>query len=119
MPSIRTFFEENNLLGMTGVDTPALTIKARVHYVGPHSLWGAMTGRTQWPLRKRRRPYAISSPSLKYRAGNLTVSRSGKRIAVIDLGIKKNMLTSLSKRNRDLLSFPIQRHIGSGWFLQA
>ena len=31
MPSIRTFFEENNLLGMTGVDTRALTIKARVH----------------------------------------------------------------------------------------
>ena len=31
---------------------------------------------------------------------------SGKRIAVIDLGIKKNMLTSLSKRNGDLYVFP-------------
>jgi carbamoyl-phosphate synthase small subunit len=31
---------------------------------------------------------------------------SGKRIAVIDLGIKKNQLTSLSKRNGDLYVFP-------------
>ena len=30
-PSIRSFFEENRLLGMSGVDTRALTIKTRVH----------------------------------------------------------------------------------------
>jgi carbamoyl-phosphate synthase small subunit len=34
------------------------------------------------------------------------VHGSGKRIAVIDLGIKKNMITSLSKRHGDLYVFP-------------
>jgi carbamoyl-phosphate synthase small subunit len=38
--------------------------------------------------------------------GPYHVKGSGKRIAVIDLGIKKNMITSLAKRKGDLYVFP-------------
>jgi carbamoyl-phosphate synthase small subunit len=46
------------------------------------------------------------SRSPKSPAKNRTGSRKRETIAVIDLGIKKNMLTSLSKRNGDLYVFP-------------
>jgi len=82
LPSIRTFFEEQHLLGMTGVDTRALTIKARVHGTMRAALVvEAMTAHMQSRSPKRARPSAISSRSPKSPAKNRTISPvPGKRL---------------------------------------
>jgi carbamoyl-phosphate synthase small subunit len=106
--TIRTFFEENGLLGMTGVDTRALTIKARVHGTMRAALVvGSDDGAYAVGLAKRTPTICdiIPIPEVSCKEP-YHIPGSGKRIAVIDLGIKKNMLLSLSKRNGDLCIFP-------------
>lgn len=107
-PSIRSFFEENSLLGMSGVDTRALTIKTRVHGTMRAALVvGSDDGEYAVNLAKRTPqitdiiPIPEVSCKQPYR-----VEGKGKRIAVIDLGIKKNMIISLAKRGGDLYVFP-------------
>jgi carbamoyl-phosphate synthase small subunit len=107
-PSIRSFFEENQLLGMTGIDTRALTIRTRVHGTMRAALVvGSDDG--EYAVSLARKTPTISDivpiPEVSCRAP-YRIPGSGKRIAVIDLGIKKNQLTSLSKRNGDLYVFP-------------
>jgi carbamoyl-phosphate synthase small subunit len=107
-PSIRSFFEDNNLLGMSGVDTRALTIKTRVHGTMRAALVvGSDDG--EYAIQLARRTPLISDivpiPEVSCKEP-YHVHGSGKRIAVIDLGIKKNMITSLSKRQGDLYIFP-------------
>lgn len=107
-PSIRSFFEDNNLLGMSGVDTRALTIKTRVHGTMRAALVvGSDDG--EYAIQLARRTPLISDivpiPEVSCKEP-YHVHGSGKRIAVIDLGIKKNMITSLSKRQGDLYVFP-------------
>jgi carbamoyl-phosphate synthase small subunit len=106
--SIRSYFEENDLLGMTGIDTRALTIRTRVHgtmraalVVGSDDGGYAVSLAKKTPTISDIIPIPEVSCEAPYR-----IPGSGKRIAVIDLGIKKNQLTSLSKRNGDLYVFP-------------
>jgi carbamoyl-phosphate synthase small subunit len=107
-PSIRSFFEEKNLYGMTGVDTRALTIKTRVHgtmraamVVGSDDGDYAVRLARKPPGQQEINPIPEVSCKEQYR-----VQGSGKRIAVLDLGIKKNMITSLMQRKGDLTIFP-------------
>ncbi|PKL68531.1 MAG: carbamoyl phosphate synthase small subunit [Methanomicrobiales archaeon HGW-Methanomicrobiales-1] len=107
-PSIRSYFEENHLLGMSGVDTRALTIKTRVHGTMRAALVvGSDDGDYAVSLAKRTPqitdivPIPEVSCKQPYR-----IEGKGKRIAVIDLGIKKNMITSLAKRGGDIHVFP-------------
>ena len=107
-PSIRSFFEENHLLGMTGIDTRALTIRTRVHgtmraalVVGSDDGEYAVSLARKTPTISDIVPIPEVSCTAPYR-----IPGSGKRVAVIDLGIKKNQLTSLSKRNGNLFVFP-------------
>jgi carbamoyl-phosphate synthase small subunit len=107
-PSIRSFFEENHLLGMSGVDTRALTIKTRVHGTMRAALVvGSDDG--DCAIQLARKTLSISDivpiPEVSCKEP-YQVRGSGKRIAVIDLGIKKNMITSLAKRQGDLHVFP-------------
>jgi carbamoyl-phosphate synthase small subunit len=107
-PSIRSFFEENHLLGMSGIDTRALTIRTRVHGTMRAALVvGSDDGEYAVSLARRTPTICdiIPIPEVSCRAP-YHIPGSGKRIAVIDLGIKKNQLTSLSKRNGDLYVFP-------------
>ncbi len=107
-PSIRTFFEENSLLGITGVDTRALTIKARVHGTMRAALVvGSDDGEYAVALARRTPTICdiVPIPEVSCREP-YRIPGSGKRIAVIDLGIKKNMLTSLARRGGDLYVFP-------------
>ena len=107
-PTLRTFFEEHSLLGMTGVDTRALTIKARVHGTMRAALVvGSDDGAYAVSLAQKSPTICdiVPIPEVSCREP-YNIPGSGKRIAVIDLGIKKNMLTSLSKRNGDLYVFP-------------
>lgn len=107
-PSIRSFFEEHNLLGMTGVDTRALTISTRVHGTMRAALVvGSDDGDAAVSLARKTPQITdiVPIPEVSCRAP-YRVPGTGKRIAVIDLGIKKNMITSLSKRGGDLYVFP-------------
>jgi carbamoyl-phosphate synthase small subunit len=106
--SIRSFFEENNLLGITGVDTRALTIKLRVHGTMRAALVvGSDDGEAAVRLARRTPTISDIIPIPEVSCTEpYHVPGSGKRIAVIDLGIKKNMITSLSKRGGDLFVFP-------------
>jgi carbamoyl-phosphate synthase small subunit len=107
-PSIRSFFEENHLLGMSGVDTRALTIKLRVHGTMRAALVvGSDDG--DYAVELARRTLSISDivpiPEVSCKEP-YHIPGSGKRIAVIDLGIKKNQITSLANRQGDLYVFP-------------
>ncbi|HZK29884.1 MAG TPA: glutamine-hydrolyzing carbamoyl-phosphate synthase small subunit, partial [Methanoregula sp.] len=114
LPSFRSFFEENNLLGMSGVDTRALTIKTRVHGTMRAALVaGSDDG--DYAVQLARRTPSISDivpiPEVSCRAP-YHIPGSGKRIAVIDLGIKKNQITSLANRQGDLYVFPYNARSG-------
>ncbi len=107
-PSIRSFFEENRLLGMSGVDTRALTIKTRVHGTMRAALVvGSDDG--EYAIQLARRTLSISDivpiPEVSCKEP-YHIPGSGKRIAVIDLGIKRNQITSLANRQGDLYVFP-------------
>jgi carbamoyl-phosphate synthase small subunit len=107
-PSIRSFFEEQHLLGITGVDTRALTIRTRVHGTMRAALVvGSDDG--DYAIKLARKTLSISDiipiPEVSCKEP-YHIHGSGKRIAVIDLGIKKNMITSLSRRKGDLYVFP-------------
>jgi|WetSurMetagenome_2_1015567.scaffolds.fasta_scaffold01050_4 carbamoyl-phosphate synthase small subunit len=107
-PTIRSFFEERGLYGMSGVDTRALTIKTRVHgtmraamVVGSDDGASAVALARRPPAHDEIVPIPLVSCKKAYH-----VHGSGKRIAVLDLGIKKNMITSLMERKGDLTVFP-------------
>jgi carbamoyl-phosphate synthase small subunit len=107
-PSVRSFFEENGLLGMTGVDTRALTILTRVHgTMRAAMVVGSDDG--DYAVKLAQKTLSISDivpiPEVSCRQP-YHVPGTGKRIAILDLGIKKNMITSLSRRNGDLYVFP-------------
>jgi carbamoyl-phosphate synthase small subunit len=107
-PSIRSFFEENKLLGITGVDTRALTIKLRVRGTMRAALIvGSDDGDAAVKLARKTPTICdiVPIPEVSCREP-YHVPGCGKRIAVIDLGIKKNMIMSLSKRGGDLFVFP-------------
>jgi carbamoyl-phosphate synthase small subunit len=107
-PALGPYFERNGLLGITGIDTRRLTIKCREKgtmraalIVGDDSRAEAVDRALKVPLITEmdlvgemscKQPYHIPGP--------------GKRIAVLDLGIKKNMLVSLGRRGADIHVFP-------------
>jgi carbamoyl-phosphate synthase small subunit len=107
-PALGPYFERNGLLGITGIDTRRLTIKCREKgtmraalIVGDDSREEALDRALSVPLITEmdlvgevscRAPSHIPGP--------------GKRIAVLDLGIKKNMLVSLGRRGADLHIYP-------------
>lgn len=106
--SVASYFEEHGLFGISGVDTRHLTIKTRERGTLRAALivgddngdYAVECARNQRhiseidliPQVSCREPYRIPGP--------------GKRIAVLDLGIKKNIAVSLRKRGADLYIFP-------------
>jgi len=107
-PSIRTYFEESGLPGMSGVDTRALTIRTRVHGTMRAALLVGSDDR-EYAVRRAKEAPDISDlvpfPAVSCKKP-YHIEGCGKRIAVIDLGIKKNMIESLVKRGGDLYVFP-------------
>ncbi len=107
-PTIRTYFEENNLLGICGVDTRRLTIKTRVE----GTLRAALVTGDDDPehaieLAKKTLPISDCDliPAVSCREP-YHIPGAGKKVAILDLGLKTNMLSSLSRRNGDLYVFP-------------
>ena len=120
MPSIRTFFEENNLLGMTGVDTRALTIKARVHGTMRAALVvGSDDGANAVALAKKTPTICDIVPIPEVSSGTLTVSPARETDRRHRSWDQKEHAYKPFKTERGSVRFPIQRHIGSGRGLQA
>ncbi len=107
-PTLETYFEDQGLFGMSGVDTRRITIKIRERgtvraalVVGEGRPEDAIScARTVPPITERDLIPEVSCTS-PYR-----IEGRGKRVAVLDLGIKKNMLVSLRARNADVYVFP-------------
>ena len=107
-PPLDRYFERNGLFGITGVDTRRLTIKCREKgtmraalIVGDDSREQAVERAQKVPLITEVDLIAAVSCKEPYR-----ISGPGKRIAVLDLGIKRNQLVSMSNRGADLHVFP-------------
>ncbi|OFV68516.1 MAG: carbamoyl phosphate synthase small subunit [Candidatus Syntrophoarchaeum caldarius] len=107
--SIHDFLESERKPGIAGVDTRALTIKIREHGTLKACL---MTGKTVDGSRAVElacREQEISELDLISRVTckrMYHIEGDGKRIAVIDLGIKNNILKSLMRRKLDIFVFP-------------
>ena len=106
--SVSDYFADCGLPGIQGVDTRMLTIKTRVQgtlraalVVGDDDGEYAVTcARNVPPISDCDLIPAVSCTRPYHLEG------SGKRIAVLDLGIKKNMILSLQARNADIHVFP-------------
>jgi carbamoyl-phosphate synthase small subunit len=107
-PPINSYFENHGLLGITGVDTRKLTIKTRTNGTLRAALIvGDDNG--EYAVECARNVQPISDIDLISRVScrePFRIEGKGKRIAVIDMGIKKNIAISLRKRDADLYIFP-------------
>src|SRR5512136_2503011 len=106
--TIRTFFEQKGLLGLCGVDTRMLTIKTRVEGTLRAALVvGDDNAEYAVDLAKRTAPISDYDliPAVSCKTPYHIPGR-GKKIAILDLGLKNNMLSSLSARGGDLYVFP-------------
>lgn len=107
-PSLTTFFEDQGLFGISGIDTRMLTINTRLHGTLRSALIvGDDNGDLAVEMAKRApdiseidliQSVTCSDP---YR-----VRGKGKRIAILDLGVKKNIVVSLRRRDADIYIFP-------------
>lgn len=109
-PTLGKFFEENELLGIEGVDTRRLTIKLREEGVmraalitgdGEDAGEKAVALARGAPAQETRELIPAVTCNAPYR-----IEGSGKKIAVLDLGGKKSVYQSLSKRGADLYVYP-------------
>lgn len=107
-PSVAEYFEENGLFGISGVDTRSLTIKTRM--VG--TLRASLIVGSDDGDEAVRRARAISPIGDVDLIGDVSspepyrIAGPGKRIAVIDLGVKRHILESLGHRGADIHVFP-------------
>lgn len=108
LQTLAGFYEENGLLGIQGVDTRMLTIKTRVQ----GTLRAALVvgdNRPEKVVELARKVPPISDkeliPAVSCREP-YHIPGHGKRIAALDLGMKKNMIVSLRHRDADLHVFP-------------
>lgn len=107
-PDIGRYFEDNGLQGIFGIDTRMLTIKTRVSGTMRSALIvGDDNG--EYAVELARKVPDISERALIPEVScceSYRIPGKGKRIAVLDLGIKKNIAISLQKRGADLYIFP-------------
>ncbi|HJJ89775.1 MAG TPA: glutamine-hydrolyzing carbamoyl-phosphate synthase small subunit [Methanocorpusculum sp.] len=107
-PTLGQYFEENELIGIEGIDTRMLTIKLREHGVMRAAL---ITGSDDGQEAVR---IAQNAPVQETREliPDVTCENAyhihgpGKKIAVLDLGCKKSIIQSLGKRGADLYVYP-------------
>ena len=106
--TLSSFYEEEGLHGISGVDTRHLTISIREQgTVRAGLIVGSGDGeaavrlaRSAPEITRQSLIPGVSCPAPYHLPG------SGPRVAVLDLGIKSNMIKSLQKRKADLHIFP-------------
>lgn len=101
------YFLKNGITGIKGIDTRALTQHIRSH----GSMFGIISTQCgnidvlsskleEKKSEKRNLVMEVTSKSIVHKPG------SGKRIALMDFGVKYNIIRSLEKRNCDIHIFP-------------
>jgi carbamoyl-phosphate synthase small subunit len=107
-PGVARYFEANGLSGISGVDTRKLTIRTRERGTMRACLIvGDDAG--EYAVEQARAQPRITEIDLLPKVScsePYRIEGKGKRIAVIDLGIKKNMAISLRRRGADLYLYP-------------
>ena len=107
-PTLRSYCETNGIMGISGIDTRMLTVQIRESgtlqgclLVGTDDGEEAVKQAREAPLLSEFDLIGeVSCPEMYHIPG------SGKKIAVLDLGIKKNMRESLVRRGYDVYVFP-------------
>ena len=107
-PTLRSYCEANGIMGISGIDTRMLTVQVRENgtlqgclMVGTDDGEAAITQAKKAPPLSELDLIAEVSCSEMYH-----IPGSGKKIAVIDLGMKKSMLENLVCRGYDVYVFP-------------
>ncbi|HJJ47814.1 MAG TPA: glutamine-hydrolyzing carbamoyl-phosphate synthase small subunit [Methanocorpusculum sp.] len=107
-PAMKDFFEENGLIGIEDVDTRMLTIKLREQGVMRAAvITGSDDGEKAVAL-ARAAPVQESReliPAVTCKAPYHIEGR-GRKIAVLDLGVRSTVLKSLANRGADLYIYP-------------
>ncbi len=106
---IGRYFRDHGLLGVTGIDTRALTIRTRQHGTLRAALVCGDDASAEQAIELARSVSPITEQDLiplVSTAEPYHVPGDGKRVAVIDLGVKKNMVVSLFRRGADIGVFP-------------
>ncbi|MBU3157244.1 carbamoyl phosphate synthase small subunit [Clostridium estertheticum] len=99
------YFKQNKIIGLEGIDTRALTKILREN--------GTMKGiiataeLTKDEIDQKLMNFSNSNAVMKVTTNNCyTIEGSGQHIAIVDFGIKENILRSFKKRNCKLTIFP-------------
>jgi len=110
--SLHEYLYENNIVAIEGIDTRALT----EHIRNKGSMLGIISTETdnkdilmnKIAEYKKTKPFLVDEVSTKnvYR-----INGNGKKVAVLDFGIKQNILRELSSRGLDLYVFPYKATI--------
>jgi carbamoyl-phosphate synthase small subunit len=109
IPLMGDYFREERLLGIAGVDTRKLTIKIREKGTIRAALMVGEEDPDAAIDLAHKVPPISSQTNLIPQVSCKTpyhLPGGGARIAVIDLGIKKNMLVSLRNRDADIFVYP-------------
>jgi len=107
--SLDAYLKEHGIAAITGLDTRALTRKIRTH--------GTLMGTICDEIPDREIIDDLKHRGVKNPVHEVTASKSyriegaGRRVAVIDYGIKQNILRSLKARECDLTVFPAKSRL--------
>ncbi|MEK7529164.1 MAG: glutamine-hydrolyzing carbamoyl-phosphate synthase small subunit [Patescibacteria group bacterium] len=111
--SLSAWLAENNIPGITGIDTRALTQKLREHGV----LLGQITQDRKKPSKKIADPNVenlVDIVSIKKPKIYSAISGGKKRIVIFDCGMKNNILRSFVNRNVNVIRVPWNYNIWDG-----
>ena len=107
-PNLYEYFKSHDLIGIEGIDTRMLTVKLRDHGVmnatiitGSDDGQKAVTLSRQSPINELKDHVRDVTCKKPYH-----ISGSGKKVAVLDLGCRSSILTSLHNRGADLYVYP-------------
>lgn len=107
-PTIAEFFEEHGLLGIEDVDTRMLTIKLREQGVMRAALISGSDDGEKAVALARNAPVQESRHLIEQVTCRepYHIAGNGKKIAVLDLGARKTVFTSLKNRGADIYVYP-------------
>ena len=99
------YFKQQNIMGIEGVDTRALTRLLRNHGTmkGIITIQDLSTSEIESLIAgfdKSNAVYEVSTPDVK------VISKGSKRIAMMDFGVKENIIRNLVKRDCEITLYP-------------
>lgn len=104
--SLDEFMKKYNIVGLSGVDTRALTLKIREQSVMRGIIClDEPTEEQLASLKSYKIQNPVNSVSIKQKL-RLDGDGKGKNIAVLDFGVKENMVRELHKRGHNLTLYP-------------